>query len=59
MPKENVFDYNDAMLEAVIDQAVAAERERYAKMLRQKDEAMATLFGLLDKAGVDYSHLIS
>ena len=29
------------------------------KMLRQKDEAMGTLFGLLDKAGVDYSSLIS
>lgn len=28
------------------------------KMLRQKDEAMGTLFGLLDKAGVDYSNLI-
>jgi len=29
------------------------------KMLRQKDEAMGTLFGLLDKAGVDYSNLLS
>ena len=33
MPKENPFDYNDAMLEAAIDQAVAAERERCAKLV--------------------------
>jgi hypothetical protein len=33
VPKENVFDYNDAMLEAAIDQAVAAERERCANLV--------------------------
>ena len=32
VPKENVFDYTDAMLEAAIDQAVASERERCAKI---------------------------
>jgi hypothetical protein len=28
VPKENAFDYNDAMLEAAIDQAVGTERAR-------------------------------
>jgi hypothetical protein len=32
VPKENAFDYNDAMLEAAVDQAVAVERERCAKI---------------------------
>ena len=30
--KENPFDYNDAMLEVTIDQAVARERERCAQI---------------------------
>ena len=34
MPKENVFDYTDAMLEAAIDQAVTAERERCLNLIR-------------------------
>ena len=32
-PKENAFDYNDTMLEAAIDQAVAKEREQCAKIV--------------------------
>jgi hypothetical protein len=34
LPKETAFDYNDAMLEAAIDQAVAKERKRCAKIAR-------------------------
>jgi hypothetical protein len=62
VPKENPFDYNDAMLEAAINQAIAAEREAMAKLtdcLRQKDAAIGVLFDRLAKAGVDCSDLIS
>lgn len=38
MPEENSFDYTDAMLEAAIDQAVAAERERCAKIADTEPE---------------------
>ena len=34
-------------------------RVRADKACRAKDEAMGDLFALLDKNGVDYSHLIS
>lgn len=33
-------------------------RKRSEKALRQKDAAMSELFRLLDRNGVDYSHLI-
>ena len=52
----------NALLAREVDEAIAdLHRQVNArdKMLRSKDEAMATLFGLLDKAGVDYSNLIS